>query len=196
MTILFAPPNTSVIKDIRESYAHLDIRSGPDWELYIAGYRKQRSGRIVFNERDFDELQKEIEAGHQKGWVEAALSEGRKYVNDTYGPAWKFSGTADLVSFMAYDGPQLEVDWLTLRAVQLLDANGSYRRYGIGEIVEILRDWRKDNPEFRDFAPGESPELAPIMSICPALSWLGSTAAIAISGNAAYDLLKVILGVK
>ncbi|MFC7380881.1 hypothetical protein [Sphaerisporangium rhizosphaerae] len=97
---------------------------------------------------------------------------------------------------MAYSGTSALVDWASLRSVQLLDADGSYRTHNLGQVVETLTDWREfDGPDLRDLAPGEPPVPASLIPMAPALAGMAAGLAGGLTVNAIYDMLKKVAGV-
>jgi hypothetical protein len=105
-----------------------------------------------------------------------ALGEVSIFADPATGGLWAlvYRGNPELVSVMAYrDYPEL-IDWLSLRAVKLVDANGNYLAQSLGEVVEVLSDWRQDdNEDPRVLAPGEAPLARHLRSFDRKCSWHG-----------------------
>lgn len=190
VSILFTQPKSIVYEDLRRNYAYLDVRSGFSWDLYIAGYeRLPILNRWSFDSSGFNQIREHVEMKHAKAMASSALPM-------VSGSPWRFSGTADLVSFMAYpDEHGMHHDWLSLRALKLLDANGRYIRYNLGEIVEELSDWQEaDSPALRDLAPGEvASSPASALSLHPFMKVVATTLLGGLAVNASYDLIKKLL---
>ena len=190
VSILFTQPQSVVYEDLRRNYAYLDVRSGLSWDLYIAGYeRLPVLNRWKFDHFGFNQIREHVEIKH-----EAAVASSDSLAIGS--SPWRFSGTADLVSFMAYPGEYgMQYDWLSLKALKLLDANGRYIKYSLGEIVEELSDWREvDSPTLRELAPGEVPaSLESALSLQPFMKASAATLFGGIAVNAAYDLIKKLM---
>ncbi|MFL6127421.1 tetratricopeptide repeat protein [Actinophytocola sp.] len=203
VSVVLCHPGSVVLTDLISHHEYLDRRSGAAWDLHFAGYRAfgktAHTRKLVwptprgiplwqFRPADFDEIRRHIHDSHTVAVAEAPAS------SPFVSRPWKYSGRPELVSFMAYrDHPGL-IDWLSLRAVRLVDAHGRYVDHSLGEIVEVMSDWREDDSdELRALAPGEPPR--PSESAVPigrALAWLGATVAGGVAGNAAYDLIKLM----
>ncbi|GAA1664157.1 hypothetical protein GCM10009733_072380 [Nonomuraea maheshkhaliensis] len=190
VSVVFAHPRSIVFRDLRNNFAYINVRSGEAWDVYFAGYVKvPLINRWRFDAESFNETRKAIESLHQKA-LRSIHSPAQ------YARSWNFSGTADIVSFMAYLQDDIHLDWLSLHACRLLDADGRYLRYSLGEIVESLSDWRKeDDAVMREFAPGEmNREVASALSLKSVLTATAQQFPGGIAVNAAYDLLKKVLG--
>lgn len=193
VSLILCQPNSLVIRDLKKANAYVNLRSGATWDLHLIGYETFRIRPSVlgipmwrFNAGRFLDVIAHIQ--HEYA-AKLADSEGV-----TPGKPWRYSGTADLVSFMAYrDFPGL-IDWPSLRAIQLLDAQGAYLDRSIGQIVEIMSDWREDDPEIREYAPGELRQSAiSVVDLHRALTAVAGMVTSGIIGNAAYELLKKLL---
>ncbi|GGO79232.1 hypothetical protein GCM10012289_63040 [Nonomuraea cavernae] len=184
-TFLFTSPDSRVMNDLRGNFGYLNAKSGKRWDLYIAGYRK-RLGKLVQVPTEFIQWTDWVNRKHQQA-IDGGMS-------PFIGEPWRYSGTTDLVSVMAYpDG----FDWGSLRSVQLLDSNGSYRGHNLNQVVEVMTNWREDaHTGLRDLAPGEVPSGEGVLSLGPALIWLSNSIGSGVSGNAVYDVLKTIAGLK
>ncbi|GAA2588994.1 hypothetical protein SMC26_16600 [Actinomadura fulvescens] len=198
VSLVFCHPDSLVFRDLRRNYAYLNLRSGTSWDLHFAGY--QLTGLRVsiapsvlgvpqwrFNATEFWRVMVTLHDEHAAALANLDTAEG--------GSPWRFSGTADLVSFMAYrDLPGL-IDWPSLRSVRLLDAQGAYIDKSLGQIVEVMSDWRDDDPEVRDFAPGEiRHDGISVLQLRPALIATAGVLTGGVASNTAYDLLKQLLG--
>ncbi len=190
VSILFTQPKSIVYKDLRRNHAYIDIRSGLRWDLYIAGYEAVPIlNRWRFDARGFNELREHVESEHKAALISPHAPAKR--------PPWHFSGTADLVSVMAYPGgTRTKYDWLSLKGVRLLDSNSRYISHSLGEVVETLSDWRDDTDPaaLRALAPGEVYAFAePTLSLTPYLLAAGSKLVEGVAVNTAYDLLKKLI---
>jgi hypothetical protein len=190
VSLAFCHPKSIVLRDLKAEYVYLNDRSGTRWDLHFVGYRhrdEQRhptgKPRWDFDAARFDEIRSFVQDNHATSLASAGMPD--KSVG------WRYSGRPELVSFMAYrDHPGL-IDWLSLRSVRLVDANGSYLDRSLSEIVEVLSDWRDlDNDDIRDLAPGEPPQVVSATPIAHALQATAAALASGIAGNAAYELLK------
>jgi hypothetical protein len=198
VTLVLCPPSSLVFRELKNTYAYVNLRSGNVWDLYMIGYtainrygatRPSVLGIPIwrFSAGRFLDVIAHIQQEHA-----GALADSD---NVTAGKPWRYSGTADLVSFMAYQDSPTFIDWLSLRAVQLLDAKGTYLDRNIGQIVEIMSDWREDGPEVREFAPGELQQTAiSILDLRQALIAVAGMVISGVVGNAAYDLLRNLRG--
>lgn len=110
-----------------------------------------------------------------------------------YTQPWRFSGTADLISFMVYKG---KPDWASLRAIQLCGTTApQLDQYPLGRVVEGLRRWQEEDPD-PTYAPGEAPELGPLVpreALRQALLWSAFAAASGFIGNRADAILTHLL---
>ncbi|YCK37217.1 hypothetical protein ACNF49_25145 [Actinomadura sp. ATCC 39365] len=197
VSLVFCHPNSLVFRDLKESYTYLNLRSGTTWDLNFLGYHTSRIKLSTrpsilgvpqwrFDARDFIGLTAAVEERHRTTLTASCKVQNRS--------PWQFSGTADLVSFMAYrDFPGL-IDWPSLQSVTLLDAQGAYADRSLAQIVEILCDWREDEPELRNLAPGEVHQTGvSVLGLRSALTASAAVIAGGIAGNTAYDLLKQII---
>jgi hypothetical protein len=195
VSIVFAPPASTVHRDLANAFAHLHLRSGQNWDLFFAGYNWSRAkvgphGNLLhhtFSAEAFDHLADDISWRH--GWyLRRAESPGDRQ-------PWRYSGRTDLVSVMAHRaaGPDL-IDWLSLRSVTVTDANDNYVTYGLGEIVEIMADWRAEPDGLADLAAGQPPQGLSLGQLAPVLAALGSAVGAGVVGSAAFELLKIIAG--
>lgn len=194
VSIVFAEPASLVISDLRTNRVFWDELTGESWDLFFAGYYQygshgdahpipvdphpDREGAWQFSPRAFREF---------LGEVEHAMGRARLR------HPWRFSGTADLVSFMAYGG---EPDWESLRSVDLCGTTAPQPgQHPLGEVVEGLRRWQDEEPD-PSFAPGESPETGPFIplkALRQALLWSATAAAAGVIGNRADDILTHLL---
>ncbi len=200
VSLVVCQPDSLVFQGLKRTHAYVDLRSGTAWDLHLIGYAAINTRGTMrpsvlgiptwrFNAGRFLDVVARIQRGHAAG-----LAASDSTVAGNTAP-WRYSGTADLVSFMAYrDLPGL-IDWPSLRAVQLLDAQGAYFDRSIGQIVEIMSDWQDDGPEVREFAPGELRQTAiSILGLRRALVTVASMVTSGVIGNVAYDLLKQLAG--
>ena len=197
VSLVLCPPNSLVFRQLKETHAYVNLRSGNTWDLHLIGYMAiNRFGTMRpsvlgiptwrFSAGRFLDVIAHVQHEHA-----GALADSESAAT---GKPWRYSGTADLISFMAYrDYPEL-IDWPSLRAIQLLDAQGTYLDRSIGQIVEIMSEWRADGPEVREFAPGELRQTAAsVLDLRRALVAVAGMVTSGVVGNAAYDLLKNLL---
>ncbi|MET7326663.1 hypothetical protein [Nonomuraea sp. NPDC005650] len=210
ISIMFCHPRSIVFRDLLNNFAYLDHRSGMSWDLIFAGYTSrnqflppQVAGIRIwkFRPTDFHEIRQLVSQHHRRALcrdVPSGLT------------PWEYSGTPELVSVMAYatevtargyTDTVAKIDWASLRAVRLTDLNGNYKSHNLGTLVETLSDWREASestepvPAFRELAPGEAPSTTTSVEILrPLLNAAAAAIAGGIAGNAAYDLLKKIMG--
>ncbi|TCO61119.1 hypothetical protein EV192_103703 [Actinocrispum wychmicini] len=208
-----------VFRDLKCEYAYLNTRSGTAWDLHFVGYEcpgplKQlppsKAGVPLwrFRPEQFNAIRQMVQNEHRRELGTSnnpfPPTDARYYRHEreTLGkdkprlPGWRYSGRPELVSFMAYpkDYAHELIDWLSLRAVQLVDANGNYLAQSLSEVVEIMSDWRHhDSDALRGLAPGESPVVVSALPIGKALRATVSVLAAGVSGNAAYDLIKLAI---
>jgi hypothetical protein len=108
------------------------LRSGTAWDLHLIGYAAINTFGTMrpsvlgiptwrFSAGRFLDVVAHIQREHAAGIAnsDGAIAEGTA--------PWRYSGTADLVSFMAYrDLPGL-IDWLSLRAVHAMRRRSTHR---------------------------------------------------------------------
>lgn len=198
VSIVFASPQSLVFKDIRENYVLWNAETGEHWDLYFAGYyayagqNYDPAGYKVFGQahghadwwfspRKFRELLDEVQRAHAEARVTADFE---------YAP-YRFSGRADLVSVMEYEG---EFDWPSLKAATLTDTHGNYLpSMSTGEIVERFRRWRSEDDEvsLKHF-PGQVPlgSRTSVHNLTEPLQWTALAASAGVLGNAAFELLR------
>jgi len=245
VSVVFAHPDSLVFHDLANNFGYLRVRSGNRWDLHFAGYCKpslnpppdavaiEKIGGTtwLFSATLFNDLRSYIERRHELVTRDELEGFRRNGIwSRSYRPpitTWRFSGTADLISFMAYESylthdtpvnPALSpaplsdpgngepllrpargghgdgIDWLSLRAVQLLEANGSYRDLSLGGIVEGFSSWRQDGAIPHGMGPGEKISgEASVQVLVPALATLAAGVLIGVAGNLAYDLLKTVV---
>lgn len=199
VSLIFCHPRSIVFRDLKHNHTYLNLRSGEKWDLNFVGYDCPGISYFPpsvagiplwrFKPAIFDSIRQRVQDEHAR-----ALSRWRKYLSFNTG-GWRYSGRPELVSFMVYNSAYpVHVDWPSLRAVPLLDANGKYIDRSLDEIVEVLSDWRDhDTDALRDLAPGELPAVVSAWPIAKALRATASVLAAGIAGNAAYELLKAVL---
>lgn len=187
VSIVFADPASLVIKDLSVNRALWDEATGDAWDLFFAGYfayggewydpdaksidqDPQRIGAWMFSPRQFHHLAEDVA---------------------TRSGTWRFSGGADLISFMAYG---TEPDWASLRGVNLLDGRSSDAGSSVGQVVEGLRRWQEEEPDSR-FAPGMSPlgDFHSAKVLHSALVWTAAAVTGGVLGNRADDLFVQLL---
>lgn len=194
VSIVFAEPASLVISDLKTNRAFWDEMTGESWDLFFAGYyqygshddpRPIRLGRPargeepwMFSPRRFHEFLTEIEHAITRAQPQ---------------PSWRFSGAADLISFMVYDGTP---DWASLRAVDLCSTTTPQQgRHPLGQVVEGLRRWQDEEPD-PAYAPGEAPSLGTLIpreALRQALRWSALAAAAGMIGGRADDILSHLL---
>lgn len=128
VSILFALPTAFVMNDLGQNRAYYDLATGDAWDLFVAGYYAYGS------EGDPDEF--DLRTATETPWAFSPhrFLRFRREVERASEGSWRFSGEADLVSFMCY---RSQPDWETLRAVNLRTGQTS-----LGEVVEGLRLWQ------------------------------------------------------
>lgn len=163
-SIAFIPPGTLELDDVRNNFAYYNIRSGIDWDLYLAGYSvysNRRTGQprkhLKFNPSSFDRIITDVRLAQN-----AALRTSDKPPNLA---PWKYSGRCELVSMMAYCGAGIYVDWLSLRAVTIQSASKSGSNYTFGEVTETLSDWRLEPALLQEIGPGEFNAEHPLFAL-------------------------------
>ncbi|MEU4190878.1 hypothetical protein AB0E69_03185 [Kribbella sp. NPDC026611] len=175
VSLVFCPPGSLVFQDLERNFSYLNLRSGARWDLHFVGY-ESLAGKL-------------IEAPSVLG-VPLWRFDARRFLStvvsvETRAP-WRYSGDAELVSFMAYQGAPDLVDWQSFRSVSL--------DRSLGSMVEIMSDWRADRPELRDYAPGEVREDGfSVLQLSSALTKAAGVLAGGVVTNAAYELLKGLL---
>ncbi|MFC4016022.1 hypothetical protein ACFOY2_53045 [Nonomuraea purpurea] len=183
VSLVFTHPDSLVFKDLKKNHAYFNARTGESWDLFFVGYERARFlNKWSFAPEGFNNVRREIENRHATALL------GERPVEGILG--WKFSGTADLVSFMVHGW---DIDWLSLRYIRLLDSSGAYSAYSLAEVVEELAEWREDSPPIRDLAPGELPLHISALSLQPGLKAISVALLSGIAGNAAYEILKSVL---
>lgn len=180
VSILFALPTAFVMDDLGQNRAYYDVATCDAWDLFVAGYYAFGS------EGDPDQF--DLRTPTEQPW---AFSPNRflrfqREVEQASEKRWRFSGEADLVSFMSY---QSQPDWETLRAVNLRTGQTS-----LGEVVEGLRLWRSDEVDER-FAPGTTGlmDFRPASFLVPALAWSASAVAAEVLGDKAAALVQHLM---
>lgn len=180
VSILFALPTAFVMKDLGQNRAYYDLATGNAWDLFVAGYYAYGS------EGDPDEF--DLRTPTEAPWAFSPhrFLRFRREVEQASEGRWRFSGEADLVSFMSY---QSQPDWETLRAVNLRTGQTS-----LGEVVEGLRLWQRDEVDER-FAPGTADlmDFRPASFLVPALAWSASAVAAEVFGANAATLIQHLM---
>jgi hypothetical protein len=199
VSMAFANPRSVVFADLAANYAYLDLRAGGCWDLYFAGYGDRWWGRFpagnrrrhsadFFDPAAFHHMVDEFSARHEYA-VRTATEPG------TTASPWRYSGLCDLVSLMVYPGRRRpHFDWHSLRSVTLTDSHGQYVDSGLAEIVEAGTRWREEPVELATFGAGQPLPMVTVLSLAPALEAVASAVGAGVAGNAAYDLLKHLLG--
>lgn len=181
VSILFALPSAFVISDLGQNRAYYDLASGDAWDLFVAGYYAYGS------EGDSDEF--DLRTPTEAPWAFSPdrFLRFRHEVERASEGRWRFSGEANLVSFMSY---QSRPDWESLRTVNLRTGLTS-----LGEVVEGLRGWERDEVDER-FAPGTTDltSLRPASFLLPALAWSASAAVAGVLGDQASALVQHLMG--
>ena len=193
VSLVFCHPRSVVFRDLKAEYAYLDHRSGANWDLHFVGYDCRTRPVLPpsvagvplwrFHADRFNALRQDLQDAHA-----AALAESDAPFDSV---GWRYSGRPELVSFMAYHYFPEFIDWLSLRAVPLVDADGGYLDRSLSEVVEVMSDWRElDSDDLRDLAPGELPRAVSAAPIGRALRVVAAAIASGVAGNAAYELIK------
>ena len=192
VSVVFANPSSLVITDLDSNRVLWDELTGESWDLFFAGYyryggyedrrpvqldrNQQRGDSWMFSPRMFAEFMSDME----QSMARARLDE-----------VWRFSGSADVVSFMVYGG---EPDWHSLRAVELCELGAPDGAPRLGRVVEGLRRWPGEEPD-SNFAPGED-TLGPFVrkdALRDALLRTASAAAGAAMGSVLDEIIRHLL---
>ncbi len=124
--------------------------------------------------------------------IEETVHRGQRDAGCDQGHLWRYSGETDLVSFMCY---AREPDWASLRSIRI-EESMTGRPMSLGRITEGLTGWATDDVD-PYLAPGSvepSSNGRYATSLGMALSWTATAVTGGVIGDAAYDLLKVLLG--
>lgn len=176
-----------VVSDVVANRAFWDELTGESWDLFFAGYYAYGShgdAQAICLDR----------SPHEGSWYFSA-SQFRRFLLDVemslpaeMSRRWRFSGGADLVSFMVYGG---DPDWLGLRAVDLIEGAEAE---ALGRAIEGLRRWQEQEPSAA-YAPGsvDSGVSVPRDALREALKWSAVAIAGGILGNRADAILDHLL---
>ena len=204
VSIVFAEPASLVISDLEANRAFWDEMTGESWDLFFAGYYRwgshddahpvQVDPRPRREEGPLGWPQERVPWQFSPRMFRQFLGEVEESISCTRPrPNWRFSGTADLISFMVYGGAP---DWASLRAVDLCGTTAPQAgQYPLSRVVEGLRRWQDEDPEPL-YAPGEAPRLGPLIpraALRQVLLWSALAAADGIIGNRADDVLSHLL---
>lgn len=187
VSVVFANPASVVVSDVIANRAFWDEMTGESWDLFFAGYYAYGS------HGDAEEVC--LSRTPTEGSWYFSASRFRRFLHDIdlSLPAevrnrWRFSGGADLLSFMVYGG---DPDWLSLRPVDLIDGADAQ---ALGHAIEGLRGWQGEEPSAA-YAPG-SDDLCvsvPRDALREALKWSAVAIAGGVLGNRADAILDHLL---
>lgn len=192
VSVVFSQPASLAISDLSVNRVFWDELTGESWDLFFAGYYAygghgdahpicvdpdpSRGGAWHFSPNRFHELLRDVERAMQRSGLRQQ---------------WRFSGEADLVSFMVYGG---EPDWPSLRSVQLLGRFGAQDAPSLGRVIEGLRRWQDEEPD-AEFAPGSIPPARFVEreALRAALRWSAAAVVGGVLGNRADAILDHLL---
>jgi hypothetical protein len=138
---MFALPDSDAIAMLDERGAYFDIRTGDTWDLFFPGYYRSTKqpglesatgalpisrrfgGDWYFSARDFNSL--------------------RKYIEDSSGHRWEYSGGIDLVLISVWLESRGDptIDWVSTISGQISDRAAGIQTLTLGNVVErITRD--------------------------------------------------------
>jgi hypothetical protein len=145
VALLFATPDSPLIRTAEVRRDYFDARTGNLWDLYFPGYYRwghMKGGRPLSREPD----------GPQ--FTPVAFNEMRGFVQDQ--GSWRYSGDADLVLVNCYlvGGGEPLVDWASLQGGPLVDSNGRYRQLSLGGVIERLTEGIEEGFEAADWNVG------------------------------------------
>lgn len=147
VALLFATPDSPLIRTAESRRDYFDARTDDLWDLYFPGYYRwghMPGGRRLSGESD----------GPQ--FTPVAFNEMRGFVQQN--GSWRYSGDADLVLVNCYLGGGSEplVDWESLQGGALVDADGRYRQMSLGGVIERLTEGIEEGFESSDWNVGEA----------------------------------------
>jgi hypothetical protein len=193
VSIVFAEPASLVISDLATKRSFWDELTGESWDLFFAGYYQYgshgdrspvqvapdpgREGAWQFSPRMFHQLLQDVEFSARRAQQRS----------------WRFSGSADLASFMVYGG---DPDWASLRSVELCGTTAPDNTDAtLGRVIEGLRRWQTEEPDPR-YAPGENAlgPLIPRAALRQVLLWSALAAGSGVIGNRVDAILGHLLG--
>lgn len=192
VSLVFAPPQSAIWRELVVSVAHLDLRSGDKWDLFFVGLpaidRREgvpdwvrRSWRSLRREQPnaeaFNRVANDVSSLHAAALVREEGADVRK---------WRYSGRAELVSFMSYNG---QPDWLSLTHFDLARLGEA----PLAQVTERLTPWANGHIDM-ELSPGlpihGDPELR---GLGVSLFQAGALAVgSGIAGNAAWELIKEV----
>ncbi len=190
VSLVFAPPRARLWHELQYSVAYLDAQTGNDWDLFFIGVpavarkdsnRGQDWSRF-FQPTAFFQVEHEVYRHHANALQQAGLGVGR---------AWRHTGGSDMVSVLAHYG---KPDWLSLTACRI-DSRGDEAAQKLFEVAARQRDWREgeeDRMFWRD--PYREPMGGGVHDLERALVRTAAVIGAGIAGNAAYELVKGLIG--
>ncbi len=142
VALLFAHPDSTLIRTVEARQDYFDARTGDLWDLYFPGYYRWRhmpGGRRLSVDP----------AGPQ--FTAVAFNVIRGFVQEQ--GSWRFSGDADLVLVNCYlsSGTDPLLDWESLQGGALVDPNGRFRQMSLGGVIERLTEGIDDSFESADW---------------------------------------------
>ncbi len=190
VSLVFAPPGARLWRELKYSVAYLDAQTGDDWDLFFIGVpavaKKDSNHRLdwsrLYQPKAFFQVEHEVYRHHANALEQAGLDVGR---------AWRHTGGSDMVSVLAHHG---KPDWLSLTACRI-DSRGDQQAVKLAEIAARQRDWREgqDDPMFwRD--PYYERHGGGVRDLERALVRTAAVIGGGVAGNAAYELVKGLLG--
>ena len=134
VALLFAMPDSAVIRLAEQRTEYFDTRTGTSWDLYFAGYYRWEvpgydvNGKMLAAEDD------------SPRFSAREFNAMRNRVSGASG--WTYSGKSDLVLVNAFvaGGHDPVIDWASTRGGPLVDANDRYLRHSLSEVIEFLTD--------------------------------------------------------
>lgn len=192
VSMVFAPQASSIWNELAVSVAHLDLRSGTDWDLFFVGlpairppervpewvreqWRRWRGEQV--NAEAFNRVATDVSRSHAAALRQHEGSDSRR---------WRYSGRSELVSVMSYDA---QPDWLSLRSFDLARLGDA----PLAQVTERLTPWA-DGPIDTDLSPG-LPSLGDpdLRGLAVGLLQTGLAAVGGgVASNAAWELIRTI----
>jgi hypothetical protein len=130
-----------------------------------------------FNPVAFREVEEAVARGHARA-VREARGDTDRFAQKV---PWRWSGGADLVNFMVYNG---QADWVSLAAVPL--------NVPLTVLTESLVGWQADDFDPPDFAGGGAQYTGGQLPFAAGLRWAATAVGGGVLANFVWDLLKQI----
>lgn len=190
VSLVFAPPHARLWRELKYSVAYLDAQTGDDWDLFFVGVpavaRKDsahgQDWSRYFQAKKFHQVEHEVYRCHANALEQAGLD---------LGGAWRHTGGSDLVSVLSHHG---KPDWLSLTACRI-DSRGDQQAQTLSEVAARQRDWREGEDHrmfWRD--PYHERIDGSVHDLQRALARTASVVGGGLAGNAAYELVRGLLG--